>query len=105
MKHAIAACLTLVLLAGMAVRPASAMLVGDEYGWFTSDPGSVTGGGTDGSGCGSGSKTLCRTDVTTTCVEWQSTSGTIGAGPTGGTASIGTTCKTTKTTTLYYYYP
>lgn len=97
MKHAIAGCLTLFLLAGMAVRPAAAM----PAAWF--DDGTSLGG--DASGCGSGSKTLCRTDVITTCVEWQSTSGTIGAGPTGGTASIGTTCKTTKTTTMYYYYP
>lgn len=97
MKNAIAACLTLVLLGAMTVKPAAAM----PAAWF--DDG--TGFGADASGCGAGSKTLCRTDVVTTCVEWQSTSGTLGAGTTGGTVSIGTTCKTTKTTTTYYYYP
>ena len=97
MKNAIAGCLTLMLLAGMTVKSATAMPPADVDGWFTSADG--------GPGCGSGSKTLCRTDVTTTCIEWQSTSGTIGAGPTGGTASIGTTCKTTRTITNYYYYP
>ena len=86
MKHAIAGCLTLFLLAGMAVRPASAM----PAAWF--DDGS--GFSADASGCGSGSRILCRTDTTTTCIEWSP------IGP-GGIS----TCLTTQTVTKNYYLP
>lgn len=86
MKTAIAGCLTLLILGGMAVKPASAM----PAAWF--DDGS--GSGADASGCGSGSRILCRTDTTVTCIAWSP------IGP-GGIS----TCQTTVTVTKNYYLP
>ena len=93
MKNAIAGCLTLMLLAGITVKSATAMTVAEEYGWFNIDN-STSGGG--GAICGSGSKTLCRIDTTSTCSQWQTTSG-----PSGVTA----TCTTVVDVLKNYYYP
>ena len=109
MKRAIAGCMALMFVASFAVKPAAAMTVGEEYGWFDNATSPPNDGGSDsgseGPNCGAGTKTVCKTDSKSVCVEWQSTSATIGFGPASVTISLGTTCKATTVITLFYYYP
>ena len=108
MKRVIAGCTALMFLASLAVTPAAAMTTADEYGWYDNATNPYEGNtytGDGGPNCGAGTKTVCKTISTSICVEWQSTSATLGAGPTSVTISVGTTCKTTKVVMTYYYFP
>ena len=107
MKRTIAMCLGLMLVAGLTVKSAGAMTALDWYGQNAGSADSPFSGGDNNGGpvCGAGSRTVCKTMTVSTCTEWQSTGGTIGASATGGTVGATWACKTTITTVEYLYFP
>jgi hypothetical protein len=105
MKRAIAGFIGVLLAGAMTFNAASAMTVAEEYGWYYDTSGQTTESSTNTDfKCGTGYRMLCSSTVTTKCVQWQSTSGTIGISPTGATVGGSTTCAVTVVTTTYQYY-
>lgn len=108
MKKTLAVIAGIMMLGGVSASTANAMIASEQYGWYdgyVDETTTTTYAGGDATTCGTGTKTLCQTIKKSTCVAWQSTSGTIGANATGGTVSAGTTCSSTIESTTYKYYP